>query len=124
MTVDAGEGAVVRRVGVAVGAGVPRPLVLPGIDGEELGVVDGEFGRLPSRGGGVAVGAGGRDVRSDMVWIGGGIVILLMAGDAFGGSIRKVPVGVAFIAVGDRVPLCEREEGVVDACAGPGEAEE
>jgi hypothetical protein len=48
-----------------------------------------------------------------MIWIGGLVVIGLVAGNTFRGSIGIIPVNMAEIAIGKRVPAGERELAVV-----------
>lgn len=85
---------VVGRIGVAIGAGCPLPVVFPAVNGEILGIVL-EIGGRPSRFG-VATRAIGRDFLRGVVGIGRLVVVGVVAAVAGIGGI----VVVAIMALG------------------------
>ena len=113
LVVGVGRGVVV--ILVAADAGVGRVVVVPVVavgtlvgDGG-VGSVEGvvvvvyvETGRAPSRIGGVAVVAIGRQIELRVAWVGGGVVVVLVATDASGGCVDVIGVMAVEALGGDR----------------------
>ncbi len=107
--VGIGGGIVIRfmaceAIGGHIGIVARNVTLVAVIDGMTLGerkacVI--KDGRFPTRHGGVALHANIVDSCREMVGIGGGIVICLMAGEAIGGHIGVVSRNVTLVAVVD-----------------------
>ena len=65
----------------------------------------GEFGRLPAGHGGVALHANVVNSGSEVIGIGGGIVIRLMAGETFGRHVGIIARNMTLAAVIERMTL-------------------
>ena len=76
-------------------------------------------GRFPSRCGRMAHSAAGGEICTQMIWIGGGVIISLMARKAIGGSIGVISIYVTSGAIVNIVPLCKREKVVIKSCPFP-----
>jgi len=108
MAVDAAKGGKAVRIGMAVGARLPGTDVLSRIDREVRTVVHEESGRLPAWICSMAVGTAGRYVRIGVVGVGGGVILLRMAGEAIGGC-PHITVGMAKVAGGCDMCAGKRE---------------
>ena len=119
MASDAGEDRVIRRIGVAIGAGCPHARMIAAIDGKPR-VVEGRT--RPSRGGVTGV-AGSRKGRSHVVGVGSaGIVGLVTAiAKSVGGGEVVVIAHVTLRALQTGMSAGERESrsGVIERRAGP-----
>jgi hypothetical protein len=83
VTIDASEGFIIGRIGMAISTGDPCPRMFSGINRKVLPVVLPEFSRFPSGISCMAIDAGGRDGAGSVIWIDGGFVILQVAGGTF-----------------------------------------
>jgi hypothetical protein len=81
MTVNAGEDRIIGRIRVAFGAAAPFVAVPAGIDREIEAIVYGEFGWFPAGLGSMALDTCCGEVHCQVVRIGGGVIIVLVAGE-------------------------------------------
>jgi len=82
VAVNAGENRIVGRVAMAFCAIGPLAVMLARVNGEKQGIMDSKFRWFPSWHGGMALHANVVNSGGEVVWIGGSIVISLMAGEA------------------------------------------
>jgi hypothetical protein len=99
MAIDTGEEGIVGSVAVTFGATVPFTIVTSRIYGKKQSIMNGEGGRFPSGHSGVTLHAHVVNSGRDMVGIGGGNVIGLMAGETIGRYTGIVALNMAKIAV-------------------------
>ena len=78
-----------------------------------------EGGWFPSRQGGMAFHAIGRDLCSNMIGVAGGVKISLMAGEAFGRNIRIVIAGMTFITIKNRMTIGEGKKEMIKTGSSP-----
>ena len=83
MTIDTAEGFQAGCIGMAIAAGRPGTYMLARIDRKKLGVMRSIACRLPSGIGSMTVGAACRELGCNMVGVGGGVIIIDMAGNTF-----------------------------------------
>lgn len=115
MAVQASEHAVIGRIGMAIGAGVPFPFVRTAVNGKELAVVI-ELRTLP---GGDAVA--GLTVFGEpgtgVIRAGRGVVIVQVARNAFFGQTRVGSTGMTAIAI-QLMPPLQREKSMFETLVG------
>jgi len=99
MAIDTGENRIVCSVAVTFRATVPFAIVLSRIYGEKQSIMNGECSRFPSGHGGVTLHAYIVNSGREVVGVGGGIVIGLVAGETIGRYIGIIALNMAKIAV-------------------------
>jgi len=120
MAIDTSERFIACGVSMTIGTAIPGTNMFPGINREELGIMNPEFGRFPAGSQSVAIVAGSGDIGSKMVRICGGIVILQVAGNTLFGKVCIVSVDVTLAATDLSMTFGKWEEGMVKTGSRPG----
>lgn len=104
---------------MAVNTSCPFPLVPTTVYRKILRVMLLEYCRHPVRIGGVAIGAVGGEIGSQVVGAQRGFVVALVAGNTVRRCIGKGAAGMAFRAIHDVVPFFQREKTMINQCGVP-----
>ena len=115
----AGKFCIVRRIGMAVLAQIPRPLVLAAVYREIIGIVLTVFRRHPINIRRVAFGAILRKIGNRVIRIYCRFKIVFMTGNTIGWRTRIAAAGMAFGTIRNVVPFGQREKVVIHLIGRP-----